>query len=343
VAGAGLTVLVAAQQPGDKAADSVRATTSDRTALVCIGTVDTEDRMVGIYPNNFPQPAQVTKVLVKEGDEVKEGQDLLQLDTSMYDLKVTEADAGIKAAKADLAQAQAKIRAHNGQIKVLRKELEAKDAELTAKKKELEDTERAVKQLNKSPVELAVPQAAVRAAELTLDAAKMKLDLAEAEVPTYLEDLANAGIKRAEELKKQAEHARKQVSCTAKADGTIIRTFVAEGSSFGPMTREPAFWFVKKGSPLVRAEVTQEFARRVAKGQKALIQDETSTGEKDPKWAGTVTKVVDQFLPKRQGTGGALDIFPPSDDRVLECLVSIDLKPGETPPKFGQKVRVTVK
>jgi multidrug efflux pump subunit AcrA (membrane-fusion protein) len=339
VAGAGLTVLVAAQQPGDKAQTTGAG---DRIALVCTGQVDTEDRMIGIYPDNYPQPSQVLKVLVNEGREVKKGDELLQLDTSMYDLKITEADAGIIAARAELAKAQAMIRAHSDALKVLQKELEAKEAELNAKKKELEETERAVGQGNKNKVELAIPQAAVLAAEKMLEAARMKLTTAQAEAPTYLEDLANAGIKRAEELKKQAEHAKRQVSCTAKADGTIIRTFVAEGSSFGPTTRDPAFWFVKKGPLLVRAEVTQEFASRVAEGQKAEIEDE-SAKPKDPKWTGRVTKVGDQFLPKRHGTGGALDIFPPSDDRVLECLVSIDLKPGETPPKFGQNVRVTVK
>jgi len=31
-----------------------------------------------------------------------------------------------------------------------------------------------------------------------------------------------------------------------------------------------------------------------------------------------------------------------SDERVLECLVSIDVAAGETAPKYGQKVRVTL-
>jgi len=55
-----------------------------------------------------------------------------------------------------------------------------------------------------------------------------------------------------------------------------------------------------------------------------------------------VTKVGDQFLPKRHSSGSALDIFPVNDDRVLECLVSIEAPPGLAPPRFGQKVRITI-
>jgi multidrug efflux pump subunit AcrA (membrane-fusion protein) len=338
--GVGLTLLAAAGQPTGKSTEPAKPTsTATDRHLICLGYVDTEERMVGIYPDNFPQPSQVIKVLVKEGDEVREGQKLLELDVEMYALKVSEAEAGVKEANAKLAQAQAMIRAHGDQIKVLEKELEAKEAELEAKKTELKQAEEAVKNFNKSPVELEGPKANVKAADLTLIAARLKLDTARAEVPTYLVDQANAGVIRAKELKRQAERALAQATCTAKADGKVIRTFVSEGSSFGPTTREPAFWFLKKGPLLIRAEVTQEFSGRVTKGQSATITDES-----DDKlvWKGRVTKVGDQFLHKRQSNGSALDIFPVNDDRVLECIVLIDPAPGQSPPRFGQRVRISL-
>jgi hypothetical protein len=37
-----------------------------------------------------------------------------------------------------------------------------------------------------------------------------------------------------------------------------------------------------------------------------------------------------------------LDLMPVSDERVLECQVSIEVGPGEAPPRYGQKVRVTL-
>ena len=79
LAGVGLTVLMAAGEPGDKAATAGPAAATDRH-LVCLGYVDTTDTMVRIFPDNSPQPSTVTKVLVKEGDEVKAGDKLLELD-----------------------------------------------------------------------------------------------------------------------------------------------------------------------------------------------------------------------------------------------------------------------
>ena len=163
--GVGLTLLAAAGQPTGKPSDPGKpATPATDRYLVCLGTVDTEEPMIGIYPDNFPQPSEVDAVLVKEGDEVKKGQPLLELDTEMYALKVAEAGA-VKAAEAELAKARAMVRAHGEGLKVLEKELEAKEAELDAKKTELQQAEAAVKSGNKNIVELEVPKANVKSAE----------------------------------------------------------------------------------------------------------------------------------------------------------------------------------
>jgi HlyD family secretion protein len=339
LAGLGLTVLMAAREPGDKSPDSPGKAANGGKSLVCLGYADVEDRVVAIYPDNFPQQAKVTEVLAKEGDVVTAKQPLLKFDNEMLVLKVNEAQDAIDAANAELQKAEAMIRAHKSQVEVLEKEWQAEEAKLDARRKELEEVKRAVKDGSRNRVELEVPEAAVRAAELTLGAAKYKLDAAKLESPTYLRTLAEANIRRAEGLKKQAERARDQMGCPAPADGKIIRSFVSEGQLFGMQSREPAFWFLKKGPLIIRAEVTQEFARRVNKGKSATIVDESDGLQK---WNGRVTKVPDQFLPKRLGNTGLLDLMPVSDERVLECQVSIDLAPGEAPPRYGQKVRVTL-
>jgi len=339
LAGLGLTVLMAAREAGDKSPDSPGKAANGRKALVCLGYADVEDRVVAIYPDNFPQSAKVTEVLVKEGDVVTAKQPLLKFDNEMLLLKVQEAEAAIDGANAEKEKAEAMITAHQSHVAVLEKELLAEEAKLDAKKKALEEAKRAVTSGRLNPVELEEPEAAVKAANLTLIAARLKWDNAKAEEPVYGRKLAAASWRRAEVMKKQAEHARDQMVCKAPAHGNIIRSFVSEGQSFGPQSREPAFWFLKKGPLIIRAEVTQEFARRVTKGQPATIVDEADPNQK---WTGKVAKVPDQFLPKRLGNTGLLDLMPVSDERVLECQVSIEVGPGEAPPRYGQKVRVTL-
>ena len=114
---------------------------------------------------------------------------------------------------------------------------------------------------------------------------------------------------------------------------------MSDGHTFHPTSRDPAFWFLKDGPLIVRAEVTQEFARRVVLGKAATIEDEADSQQT---WKGRVSKISDQFLPKRQGGTTAFDFMPVSDDRVLECQISIDLAPGEAGPKYGQKVRISL-
>ena len=230
--------------------------------------------------------------------------------------------------------------AHKVEVDYLGKVWKAKEGAVEAKRKELEQVKKGYETTGtKDRLQLEAAQAALTEAELNLDAAKVKWEGMKDLAPTYAVSLAQQGVKRAQNLKAQAERARDQVACTAKEDGRIIRTFVSEGSIFGLNTREPAFWFVKTGPLLVRAEVTQEFAGRVSEGLTATIEDETDDKQQ---WKGRITKVGDQFLQKRHTSGSAVDIFPVNDERVLECLVSIDLEPGQTGPRFGQKVRIKI-
>lgn len=336
-AGVGLTLLMAAGGPGERHESPPPGKPAQQ--LVCLGYVDAPDRITTIFPENFPQPSRVTNVLVREGDKVVKDQELLHFDNKLLDLKVREAENAIKMAQAEQAKAAATVRLHATQVRALEKKWLAKKAALDNKQSEFKEVKRLfdiVKSRNQSDLDAA--EAAVAEAELNLEAARIEWEGLRADSPTYAEDLARATIKRLENLKAQAELARDQVACKAPADGRIIRSFVSDGAMFGPQTREPAFWFVKDGDLIVRAEVTQEFANRVREGQSARTEDEADGKQV---WTGKVRKVGQQFLPKRAGNGSPFDFLPVSDDRVLECEVTID-GPKEAGPRFGQRVRVTL-
>jgi len=333
-----LTVFMTSRAAGDKPADPKPV--ADRI-LVCWGDIDTEDRFVGLFPENFPMPARVTKVLVKEGAEVKKGQPLLEFDNEQLSLKVREAENGIKIALAEKAKADGAVRTHTVLVNEAEKLWEAKQANLASKEyefKEAEDVSKLFKGGKK--LELEAARSAVKEATLNLAAANIKWEGLKAEVPTYFVQSAEQNVKHKETLKAQAEQARDLLACKAPADGKIIRSFVTEGANFGMQSREPAFWFLKKSPLIVRAEVTQEFAKGVRVGKLATITDDS---DESLVWTGVVTKVGEQFLPKRHGGASILDLMPVSDDRVLECHVSIDTEAGKAGPKFGQKVRVTLR
>ncbi|HJZ94441.1 MAG TPA: hypothetical protein VKE40_26490 [Gemmataceae bacterium] len=338
VCGVGLTALMAAKGVGDHPDP---AASPAETRVTCLGHVDTEDRGVaGLFPGNFPIPSTVKKVLVKEAAFVRADQPLLEFDDKMLKLKNEEADIAINIALNEQAKAEATLKGHKAQTDAAELELQSKEEEFKSKKAEFDETKRLFDLKSKNKLELEAAEAAVKSADLNLQAARIKWQGLKDNVPSYLVEEAKENVKRMQSLKDQAQHALAQQACKAPADGTIIRSFVTEGTMFGPQTKEPAFWFLKEAPLVVRAEVNQEFARRVALGASASIEDESDSQQK---WTGKVIKVSDQFLPKRNTGGGMPDLMViSSDDRVLECLVSIDPAPGKPGPRFGQKVRVTL-
>jgi Barrel-sandwich domain of CusB or HlyD membrane-fusion len=307
--------------------------------LVCLGYVDTEDPMEKIYPDNFPQPSKVKKVLVKEGDTVEKDAPLMEFVDEFYDHKIKQAEIAIALANQEKIKAQEAIKAHPYSVNVAEFELLSKEEEYRSRKRDLDNTLRLLKNDPSLQAERESKEAFMEAALKSLEAAKWKVKLMQDFVPKYLVDMADVGIRNAENLRDQALEAKKMLACKAPAKGKILRVFAVDGMPFHPTSREPAFWFIKDGQLIVRAEVTQEFSRRVKDGQPARIECESDPSQT---WKGKVIKVSDQFLPKRQGGGGGSEIMQVSDDRVLECLISVEAEKNVIPPRYGQKVKVTL-
>lgn len=337
-----VSLLVAAKGSGDAKPESAEPArpASNGKRLVCLGFADTDDPIIRIYPDNFPQPTKVTKVLVAEGAAVKSGQKLLALDDRIALKKVEEATIGVEAAKQERAKAEAMFKAHLPQVNSAKSEYLSKEQDLNTKKTELVETQRLFKiggQKNESELEAAA--SAVKAASFMLESARWKLKGLEDHNPRFLIDLADAGVKRAENVLEQAKLAAESYSCNAPADGKIIRSFASDAMVFGPHSREPAFWFIRDTPLIFRCEVNQEFARRVSKGQVGKLEDDADPTQV---WKCKVLRVSEQYLTKRSAGGAGPDLLQVNDDRVLECITTIEVGPNELPPRYGQKLKVTL-
>jgi len=87
---------------------------------------------------------------------------------------------------------------------------------------------------------------------------------------------------------------------------------------------------------IVRAEVEQEFAGRVAVGQKALVQDDATGGGS---WRGQVKSLSGWYSHRRSML---LEPLQFNDVRTLECIVTLDPDQDLTQLRIGQRVRVTL-
>ena len=114
-----------------------------------------------------------------------------------------------------------------------------------------------------------------------------------------------------------------------------LRLDMQPGEVLGTNPVGPAIQFCPKGPKIIRAEVLQEWAYRVEKGQEVTIEDDTSAGAT---WKGRVQRVSEWFAEKRN------KIFEPfmvNDVRTLECLIEVTSE--GRPLRIGQRVRVKIK
>jgi hypothetical protein len=92
--------------------------------------------------------------------------------------------------------------------------------------------------------------------------------------------------------------------------------------------------FCPQGPRLIRAEVEQEFAARVAVGQAVRAEDDAHSGAV---WRGRVVRLSDWYTRRRSVLQEPLQR---NDVRTLECL--IELEPGQPPLRIGHRLRVII-
>jgi multidrug resistance efflux pump len=352
-----VTFLGAAHMSGDDPAKSAKEhktapVKSGSGGVVIFGQVDLNSGLglLPIYPEAFPQPSRVVKVFVTEGQQVKKGDKLIELDSDIAQSNVKIAEGGLAEALAALKQAESTVdqatntlQAQDFAVKSMEQTVASKRSELSAAKVRLDDAGRKLRPAGaENDPDYQAAKKSYEAAEKALQAEQIKLDGMKAITPIAKKNEALAAVERAkaaitvqEATLNEAKIALRMMTVTAPVDGLIIRSSVAEGLTFGPQTREPAFSLQPKGDFIVRAEVDQEFASRIAVGQDAVIHDD---GNAALRWTGKVLRISDAFLPKRN-TAAAPGGLLLNDSRVLECIVSIS---GNDQIRLGQRVRVSI-
>jgi multidrug resistance efflux pump len=299
--------------------------------IVCFGHVDLEQGITSLYPAVM---GRVVEVPVHETEGVHAGDVLLRLDDRLAQLRVREAEADLLAAKELLTQAEKLPDQHRAKMAQQRAAIEAVQHRLEgaryllARKRELSE----LQHINRKEADAA--GALVEEAEATLRAEQGKLRELEIVDPSSSAKRAQADVEAKEARLEQARRGVEECTLRAPADGTVLRVLVNPGEVLGPQPKQAALLFCPAGERIIRAEVEQEFAGRVAVGEAALIQDDTTTG---PAWRGRVTRISDWYTQRRSILQ---EPFQFNDVRTLECLVALD--PGQPPLRIGQRVRVTL-
>ncbi len=300
------------------------------TKVICFGHADVEEGVASLYPL---QPGQVDRVHVKEGQAVKAGDVLVSLDKRLADCLLRQARAALREAEIQhhqshkLVQQQSLKEAEQAAVlDALAAKIRAAES-LRARREELRGLQTNEKELDAARAQCAELRAMLRGEEKKLEELRLN-------EPRDAIDRAEVDVQAKRAKLDQAELALEQCDLKAPGDGTILRIFVHAGEVLTNMPKQPAISFCPNAPRIVRAEVDQEFAHRVAVGQAALVQDD---GGATAGWTGRVYRISDWYTHRRSILQDPLQL---NDVRTLECLISLD--PGHSPPRIGQRLLVTL-
>lgn len=350
--------------PADSAAGGPPAPAPSPTlpgGVVVIGTADSDPPPVQVGPPALAAMAKVTQVLVKEGQEVKVGDPLVQFDDRSVRAKRKEAEAELAAAEQDVALAE--LKKQGDAITLSRQELAvkaAKDDEREArsayaaalnvfnegfdvntklngggnptedqrKRRQAENPD-----LRRASALVIQAQNKVAGEEKQLDAARLLPGVAEANAKK-----AAAQVDGWKGKIEEADVAIEECVVRARVAGVVEQVVVTPGVTIGPATRGPLLWIIPTGGRVVRAEVEAEFASKIADkvNKKVTVYDHSNFALT---YEGKVRQIGSAFLPKRS----AAESLVGGQTRVLECLIDVPdpAPPGKPPLRVGQPVRVS--
>jgi multidrug resistance efflux pump len=306
--------------------------------IVCTGYGDLPSGVISLYP---VQLGQVTRVPAQENHFYKPGEVLMEVDPRPARLMLDKAEAALRLAREELAQAETlpqKLR--KDLIKQQKAARDAAEHELAAARKDWEYKQDLADKKVGSPKLAEAAGELVKRLQAKARSEALKLEQLDTQDVDAKARLARDAVKAREVEVRQARLALEQCQVKAPVAGRVLRVLVSEGEVLGANPKQPAILFClddekePRKHVIIRAEVEQEYAGRVAVGKTALIEDDARNGER---WTGKVIRVSDWYTHRRSIIQEPLHY---NDVRTLECIVAID--PGKPKPRIGQRVRVTI-
>lgn len=242
---------------------------------------------------SFKVPGKILQFMVDEGDEVKKGQVIAQLETDELKLKVSQAQAGIEAARAQLIKAENAVGLQSGvtssQVEEARAAVERAQANLDVwtatwtRIQELYD-HGAVSAQEKDKVEaeykgaqgqLAQAQALLAKAE----SGQIQVSLSEDDVAA-----ARAGLALAQARYDEAQVYLNNATLKAPMDGIVTLRPMETGETVGAGT--PVLKITDLKNTFVKVYVPESKIGRVQLGQKCRVTTQSYPGKP---FAGSVT------------------------------------------------------
>jgi multidrug resistance efflux pump len=285
------------------------------------------------YGLDVPMPGRVAAVLVSEGQQVRQGEPLLQLDDEAARLRVREAQTLLAAAQLEKEAAQQEQNTWPQRLAAQRAAVEAARERYQAAQQLRDEKLKASKFQVVGNIDVLLAESEVRQSQRLWEAEQARWREMHMVDPSVKVRLAAVRCQNAEVAVQQAQKAVSDCVLRAPSDGVVLRLHVHKGETLVPGQMQPPILFRPAGPLVVRAELEQEFVGRVRPGMYATIQDDARVDS--PTWYGRVVQLAGWISRKRHS------LTEPgqwNEARIAECLISIE---GDASGLLiGQRMRV---
>jgi multidrug resistance efflux pump len=300
-------------------------------AVVCLGHVDIDGGVTSITP---PRSGRVVEACVTEGATVEAGTVLLKLDDRPARFEAEQARAAVETARLKLTRAEQELKQHPTRLAQLRATLESEEHKLSALQHQLERQQELFRINNTNAQEVRAAESQVKEQEAQVRVAlERMLELEQAD-PNLPVREARTSMAATETRARAADYEVEQYTVRAPSAGTVLRVQTSPGEVVGGPGAAAPLLFGPDRPFIVRAEVEQEFVRRLAVGQRARVEDEAAGG---PAWTGKVARIAGWYSARR-GTNDKPSAF--KDVPTVECVIRLDDR--RPPLRIGQRVQVAI-
>jgi HlyD family secretion protein len=298
-----------------RAGTSVRAEKVVRQEIASVISTNGKIEPVNSFEAHAPAPATVKNVLVAEGDHVKAGQLLVQLDDADGRAQAARALAQLRSAEASLHAI--KTGGTQEEVLTIRSDLTKAQAERDDAQRNLQAVQRLRQNGAASPAEVEAAENRVKKAEADTQLLQAKLN-GRFSTPEVAKVEASAAEARAAYA--AAEELLRHSNVTAPFAGTVYQVPVKRGSyvNGGELLVQVA----NLEKVRVRAFVDEPEIGRLAKGQTVEVKWDATPGRT---WEGTLTRVPTSVTMVGTRTVGEIISEIDNADRKLLPNVNVNV------------------
>ncbi len=280
-AGIAVAVLLLASFMSRDDAVPVRAATVQRSTISSVISTNGKVEPMQSFEAHAPVGTTVKKLLVKEGDRVKKGQPLVQLDDAAASSQAAKALAQVRGSQADVSAQQSG--GNREEVLTLATQLVKARSQRDTAQRNLEALKRLQQQGAASPGEVkqAEDQLAASEADLQLAQQKQKERYSQPEIARVEAQKAEAQSAYA-----AAENILSQLNIRAPFDGIVYSLPVHQGSYVNP--GDLVLQEADLSKVLVRAYVDEPDVGRLTRGQKIDLTWDAIPGRT---WQGSVNSI----------------------------------------------------